>query len=136
MSKFALNLFRVGGKINLSQRATLYTSPIVQDIYKVQDEADFKSKVLNSKKLVLVDFFATWCGPCKMLTPRLESIVGAKGVDLAKIDVDELDGLAGQYNISSVPSVFAMKNGKVLDQFTGLKDDDQLENFIDNALKK
>ena len=74
-----------------------------------------------------------------MLTPRLESVIGSKaaqGVDLAKVDVDELDLVAGQYNVSSIPSVFAIKNGKVVDQFVGLQDDDQLSAFIENALKK
>lgn len=60
----------------------------------------------------------------------------AQGVDLAKVDVDELDLVAGQYNVSSIPSVFAIKNGKVVDQFVGLQDDDQLSAFIENALKK
>ena len=74
-----------------------------------------------------------------MLTPRLETAIGSQsgsGVDLAKVDVDELEKIAGDYSVSSIPAVYAIKNGKILDQFIGLKDDDQLKTFIDKALAK
>lgn len=73
-----------------------------------------------------------------MLTPRLESIANKKSaeLDLAKVDVDELDAVAGQYNVSSIPAIFAIKNGKIVDQFIGMKNDDQLDSFIAGALKK
>ena len=74
-----------------------------------------------------------------MLTPRLETAVGAKSssnVDLAKVDVDELEKVAGEYKVQSIPTVYAMKDGKIIDQFVGLKDDDQLSTFIEKALSK
>lgn len=73
-----------------------------------------------------------------MLTPRLEAIAGKMftEIDLAKVDVDELDTVAGQYNVSSIPAIFAVKNGKIVDQFIGSKNDDQLDSFIAEALKK
>lgn len=72
-----------------------------------------------------------------MLTPRLEVAVGAQkaGLDLAKVDVDELSDAAAQFKVDSIPSVFAIKNGKVIDNFVGLKDEDQLNAFIQKALK-
>ncbi|KAH9387961.1 thioredoxin 2 [Tyrophagus putrescentiae] len=89
-------------------------------------------------KLVVVDFFATWCGPCKTMGPRLETIVGGRAteVDLALVDVDQLDGLAAEFKVSVIPAIFALKNGKPVDQFVGQKDEDQLKAFIDGALKK
>lgn len=72
------------------------------------------------------------------MTPRLETVIGGKAtnVDLAKVDVDELDQLAAEYQVQSIPAIFAIKNGKVIDQFVGSRDDDQLKAFIDGALAK
>lgn len=114
-------------------RRCISTSAPRLDVYTIQDEDDFKAKVIEAKKPVVVDFFATWCGPCKMLTPRLETFVGVKGdkIDLAKVDVDNHENLAAQYKVSSVPTVFAVKNGKVMDSFVGNKDDDELKAFVE-----
>lgn len=120
-------------------RSSLHLTSRCNEIFRIQDEADFKEKVLEKKdRLVVVDFFATWCGPCKTMGPRLETIVGgrAKEVDLALVDVDELEGLAGEWKVTVIPSVFAVKNGKPVDQFVGQKDEDQVKAFIEGALKK
>ncbi|XP_074600892.1 thioredoxin, mitochondrial-like [Brevipalpus obovatus] len=119
----------------ISRRFFSRTYPL-HDIFTIQDEDDFKAKVIESKKPVVVDFFATWCGPCKMLTPRLEVALGGKGdkIDLAKVDVDNQENLAAQYKVSSVPTVFAVKNGKVIDTFVGNKDDDELRAFVEKIL--
>ncbi|XP_037522774.1 thioredoxin, mitochondrial [Rhipicephalus sanguineus] len=104
--------------------------------FSIQDKEDFKSKVLESKKPVVVNFRATWCGPCKMLTPRLEAAVDARGekVDLAKVDIDEQADLAFQYEVEAVPAVIMFKDGQVTDRFLGLKDKDQIESFLDKAV--
>lgn len=72
--------------ISTSQRG-VSTSQCLRDIFKVQDEKDFEEKVKNSKTPVIVDFFATWCNPCKMLTPRIESIISENEgkISLAKV---------------------------------------------------
>ena len=76
-----------------------------------------------------------WCGPCKLLEPRLEVSVGRKGdkVHLAKVDVDEQEDLAAKYEISALPSVFVFKSGKVVDKFIGLQDEDKVRAFVEKA---
>jgi len=101
-------------------------------VYAVQSEEEFKTKVLGSEKPVVIDFSATWCGPCKMLTPRLESAVAAteEAVDLAIVDIDDLSDLALEHDVSAVPTVLGVKNGEVVDRFVGLIDEDRLSAFI------
>ncbi|XP_028178047.1 thioredoxin, mitochondrial [Ostrinia nubilalis] len=103
------------------------------DIVKIQSTDDFKAKVINSKVPVVVDFFATWCNPCRLLTPRLESIISeSKGkVILAKVDIDEQTDLALDYEVSSVPVLVAIKDGKVQQRLVGLQDTDKLRKWIE-----
>ncbi|XP_059053881.1 thioredoxin, mitochondrial [Achroia grisella] len=103
------------------------------DIVKIQSTDDFKEKVINSKVPVVVDFFATWCNPCRLLTPRLESVISeSKGkVVLAKVDIDEQSDLALDYEVSSVPVLVAIKNGKVQQRLVGLQDTDKLRKWIE-----
>ena len=84
---------------------------------------DFKTKVLGSKKTVLVDFFATWCGPCRMLTPILEQIAEEKKdeIDIFKIDVDECEDLSREFGIMSIPTIMVFKNGQLVKRETGLR---------------
>ncbi|CAH1775213.1 unnamed protein product [Owenia fusiformis] len=104
--------------------------------FNVQDEKDFKDRVLENDKPVLVDFTASWCGPCKILGPRLETIVaGYKGrVELAKVDIDEHQDLAIKFGISSVPTVIGMVKGEKKSQFVGVTEDDLIEAFIEKLL--
>ncbi|XP_047534928.1 thioredoxin, mitochondrial-like [Vanessa atalanta] len=108
-------------------------TPVNNDIIKIQSTEDFKDKVINSKVPVVVDFFATWCNPCRLLTPRLESIISEnKGkVLLAKVDIDEQTDLALDYEVSSVPVLVAIKNGKVQQRLVGLQDTDKLRKWIE-----
>jgi thioredoxin 1 len=84
---------------------------------------NFKEEVLDSDIPVLVDFWAVWCGPCKMLTPTIDQI--AKEFDgkvkVGKVNVDENQQLAAQYGIMSIPTVIIFKNGKVVEQFIGVQ---------------
>ncbi|XP_018573576.1 thioredoxin, mitochondrial [Anoplophora glabripennis] len=106
--------------------------------FKVQDDKDFLEKVENSKDLVIVDFFATWCGPCKALEPRLENVVAQrKGqINLAKVDIDDLGELAAKYEVSTIPALVVFQNGKVKERLVGLQDEDKLNLWIDRVLKK
>ncbi|KAJ0178407.1 hypothetical protein K1T71_006230 [Dendrolimus kikuchii] len=118
---------------NVQPFRTISVSAVNRDIVKIQSTDDFKDKVINSKVPVVVDFFATWCNPCRMLTPRLESIISEnKGkVVLAKVDIDEQTDLALDYEVSSVPVLVIIKNGKVQQRLVGLQDTDKLRKWIE-----
>ncbi|MCK4605680.1 MAG: thioredoxin [candidate division Zixibacteria bacterium] len=81
----------------------------------------FETEVLQSDLPVVVDFWATWCGPCKMVEPILEEIAHeyADQVKIARLDVDSNGKTAGKYNIMSIPSLLFFKNGEVVDQVVG-----------------
>lgn len=89
------------------------------------NEKDFEN--LINKDLVLVDFFATWCGPCKMLGPVLESL---ENIDVVKIDVDECPDLARKYGIMSVPTLMIFSNGELKNKQSGFMPKDALEEWI------
>jgi len=111
---------------------SIATSSIRREIFNVQDEEDFQNKVMNNKDPVIVDFSATWCGPCKLLGPRLEAaVVGMEDkVHLAVVDIDELSDLALDHDVQAVPTVLAIKDGQIVDRFIGLVDEDKLDAFI------
>ena len=91
-------------------------------------EVDFNEVVLNYEGVVLVDFWATWCGPCKMIAPVIEEV--SKEVSNArfvKIDVDENENLANKYQISSIPTLMIFKNGTPVDTLVGFMPKDYLK---------
>lgn len=98
----------------------------------------FRRDVVDASKsaLVLVDFWAEWCGPCKTLTPLLERVVAenAPRVQLVKIDVDKNTALASQFRIQSIPTVYAFLNGQPVDGFQGALSERELKAFIDRLL--
>ena len=85
-----------------------------QFLNDIKNEEDFKTKVLESKKPVIVDFHAIWCGPCSELTPILTDIVEERdgNVDLAKVNIDNNQELAIQYGVASIPTVLLMEEWK------------------------
>jgi len=81
----------------------------------------FEAEVINSEKPVLLDFFATWCGPCRMLAPVLDQIAKeTSDIKVVKVDVDEEPELAAKYEVMSVPTLFAFKDGKIINQTMGV----------------
>lgn len=86
------------------------------------NKEEFDVEVLDSKGLVLVDFWATWCGPCRMLVPIMQQVSEERpDVKCFKVNVDECQDLAVMLNVYSVPTVILFEDGKVKTQFTGLK---------------
>ncbi|KAG8436423.1 hypothetical protein GDO86_007502 [Hymenochirus boettgeri] len=120
---------QLNAQCNLRQ---ISTSSPCRVTFNVQDADDFQDRVVGSETPVIVDFHAQWCGPCKILAPRLEKMVAKQQgkVFMAKVDIDDHTDLAIEYEVSAVPTVLAMKNGDVVDRFVGLKDEDQLEAFL------
>jgi len=96
-------------------------------------EATFDQQLAQRPELLIVDFWAEWCAPCKMLAPVLDELVRESGgrVTLAKVNVDENPGLAARYGIRSIPTVLFAKGGKVLDQIIGAVPKAQLKKKLD-----
>ena len=98
---------------------------------KVINTSEFRSSVEGSKGVVVVDFFATWCGPCKMLTPVLESIDNEmENIKVVKVDIDESRRLAMNYGIQSVPTIKIFKDGREVVTRVGFQPKETLENII------
>lgn len=95
------------------------------------DLEEFNKLVIEEKKTVLVDFFATWCGPCKMLSPILEQVYNEENdVEICKVDVDENYELSKTYGVMSVPTLILFKNGLENKRAIGLKNKDFILDFI------
>ena len=96
----------------------------------VQSVAEF-DEIVSSKPRVLVDFFATWCGPCKMIAPLLEQLAAEdETLDVLKIDVDELGALAQRYSVFSIPTLLFFENGQQKGKQVGFIPKPQLEKFV------
>jgi putative thioredoxin len=108
---------------------------VIKDI----SEKDFMAEVIEAsmQRPIIVDFWAPWCGPCKQLTPALEKLVTQAGgkVMLAKVNVDENQGIAQQLRVQSIPTVYAFYQGRPLDGFQGALPESQLRQFIQQVLE-
>lgn len=97
---------------------------------------NFKQEVIETDKPVLLDFWAGWCAPCKMLTPSIEKLsqeYAGKAV-VGKINIDEQRELAQHFGVMSIPSVFILKDGKVIDSAVGLRPKKYYEDILDKAI--
>ncbi len=95
---------------------------------------EFDSKVLKSDKPVLVDFFASWCGPCQMMSPIIDEIskeVGNKAV-VYKVDVDAEGDLGNRYQVMSIPTILIFKGGEVVKQFNGVTAKEELKKALED----
>ena len=93
----------------------------------INDYQNFHKEVLQSEKPVLLDFFASWCGPCRMVGPILDEIAEEReDIKVCKVDIDEQPELASRYRIMSVPTLMVLKNGQVMEQSIGAKPKHQI----------
>ncbi|PLX28733.1 thioredoxin [Candidatus Parcubacteria bacterium] len=99
-------------------------------------DANFDAEVLKSETLVLVDFWAPWCGPCQMMGPLVEELAGEyEGkAKIGKLNVDENGTVAGQYKVMSIPTFLVFKGGEVVDQMVGGVTKDKLKEMMDKHM--
>lgn len=92
---------------------------------------NFQQEVMESERPVLLDFWASWCGPCRMVSPIVDEIAGEmKGVKVGKINVDEQQELAARFNVMSIPTLMVVKNGKVVKKAVGARPKAQIKAML------
>ena len=109
---------------------------IVMSVINISNANDFNDKILKSDKPVLVDFWAPWCGPCKMVAPELEAVASEyedKAI-VAKINVDEQQQLASQYDVMSIPTLLILKDGQEIERLVGYRPRKDLMDAIDKII--
>ncbi|HET7213833.1 MAG TPA: thioredoxin [Terriglobia bacterium] len=99
-------------------------------------DQNFEQEVLGSDKPVLVDFWAEWCAPCRMIAPAVEAIAGeyAGRAKVGKLNVDENQSVTSRYNIRSIPTLLVFKNGQIKEQLVGTTSKDNLAKLLDKNL--
>jgi len=95
-------------------------------------QENFQAEVLESKEPVLIDFYADWCAPCKMIAPIVEEIADeVSGIKVGKINVDEEPGLAGEFRVMSIPTLVVMKEGKPVKTIVGVQPKKEILNMLE-----
>jgi thioredoxin 1 len=105
-------------------------------VLNITSEDDFNARILQADKPVLIDFWAPWCGPCKMVAPELEAVADeyeGKAI-VVKVNVDEQQGLANQYNVMSIPTLLLFKDGKETERIVGYRPRKDLLDAVDKIM--
>lgn len=100
-------------------------------------DQNFEEEVIKSKILVLVDFWATWCGPCQVMRPIIEELAKdfeGKGIKIGKINIDENSQMAEKYGVMSIPDLVFFKDGKIIDHLLGVQSKKTLEDKINKII--
>ncbi len=98
-------------------------------------DTNFEQEVLSSDHPVLVDFWAPWCGPCRMIAPMVEELAkeNTGSFKIGKINIDDNPNVAQNYGVSAIPTLMIFKNGEVVERFVGVRPKNQLQSAIDQA---
>lgn len=125
MVEILVNVFRCGLQITA-----------IMGITQVSDAKSWEIDVINSDIPVFVDFWAEWCGPCRMVSPVVEELASdyEGKVKFVKVNVDEANELASKYNVFSIPTLVLLKNGEIISQQVGAASKESYKNMIDRAL--
>ena len=116
-------------------RARMKNIPLVADHDKILTLTDKNFQHQTKNKIVLVDFWAAWCAPCRMMAPVLNEVAGELNgnAHVGKVNIEQYQSLAQQYHVSSIPTIILFKNGKEVNRFVGVKSKDFLLNHIRRA---
>jgi thioredoxin 1 len=106
----------------------------MENVVEITD-SNFDQQVLKSSEPVLVDFWAPWCGPCRMIAPLVEELAGENrgSIKVGKVNIDDNPGAAQNYGVSSIPTLMLFKGGKIVNQFVGVQPKNRLQQAIDAA---
>jgi thioredoxin 1 len=106
----------------------------MENVVEITD-SNFDQQVLKSNEPVLVDFWAPWCGPCRMIAPLVEELAGENrgSIKVGKVNIDDNPGAAQNYGVSSIPTLMIFKGGKIVNQFVGVQPKNRLQQAIDAA---
>lgn len=107
---------------------------MAKNVLEITD-TNFDSEVMKSPQPVLIDFWAPWCGPCRMIAPVVEELAGeySGSVKVGKINIDDNPNAAMNYGVSSIPTLMVFKNGEVVDRFVGVQPKSRLQQALDSA---
>jgi len=137
--RFVFQTLQLGSVISvLGNSGTSRTFATAAVNYITVTSANFSEVIEKSKDTIILDCFANWCGPCKVLKPKLEQAIAQTNgtIKLAVMDIDETNDIAEKLQISAVPAVFAWKEGKIIDSFVGNLSQEELTKFVDRVKAK